>query len=70
MLKAKLVAAAAAVALVGTLGGCATPNAGSGNTGPYAGKHDHNRDAKQGVAGSYTVPSTPPVRRGSLRPAS
>ena len=70
MSKAKLIAAAAAIALVGTLGGCATPDAGTGNNGPYAGRHNHNRDAKQGVAGSYTVPSTPPVRRGSLRPAS
>lgn len=67
MLKAKLIAAAAAAALVGALGGCATPDAGAGST--YAGRHDHNRDAKQGAASSYTAPSAP-VRRGSLRPAS
>ena len=67
MLKAKLIAAAAAVALVGTLNGCASTDAGAGNTSPYAGRHDHSRDAKQGAAPSYTAPSTQ-VRRGSLRP--
>jgi hypothetical protein len=57
---------AAAVAL----GGCAA--AGSGGTGasPYAGRHDHNRDAKQGVAGSPATAPQAPIRRGSLRPAS
>lgn len=69
MLKAKLIAAAAAIALVGTLGGCASTDAGAGSTSPYAGRHDHNRDAKQGAASSYTTPSAP-VRRGSLRPAA
>jgi hypothetical protein len=66
--KAKLIAAAAAIALFGTLGGCATLEAGSGGTSPYAGRHDHNRDAKQGAAPSYTP--TAPVTRKSLRPAS
>ena len=66
--KAKLIVAAAAITLVGTLGGCATLEAGSGGTSPYAGRHDHNRDAKQGAAPSYTP--TAPVTRKSLRPAS
>lgn len=69
MVKARLIAGGAAIALVGALGGCATPEAGTGGTSPYAGRHDHNRDAKQGAASSYTTP-TAPVRRGSLRPAS
>jgi hypothetical protein len=68
MSKAKLIAAAAAIAVVGALGGCATPDAGSGSTSPYAGRHNHNRDAKQGAASAYTTPSAP-VRRKSLRPA-
>ena len=68
MLKAKRVAAAAAIALLGALGGCATLDTATGTTSPYAGRHDHNRDAKQGAAPSYTTPSTP-VHRGSLRPA-
>ena len=69
MLKTKLIAAAAAIALVGVLGGCASTDAGAGSTTPYAGRHDHNRDAKQGAAPSQVTPSTP-VRRQSLRPVS
>jgi hypothetical protein len=65
MLRATLIAAA--VAFVGELGGCAAMSAGWGDTSPYAGRHDHNRDAKQGTASPY-VPSAP-VRRSSLRPA-
>lgn len=68
MLTTKLIAAAAAAVFVGMLAGCATPGAGAGDTSPYAGRHDHNRDAKQGAASSYT-PSAP-VTRKSLRPAS
>jgi hypothetical protein len=67
MLKAKLLAAIAAAAFVVTMGGCAT--AGGGSTGPYAGRHDHNRDAKQGPAPSTAVPAAPATRK-SLRPAS
>ena len=54
---------AAAVAL----GGCAS--AGSGASGPYAGPHNHMRDAKQGPAPS-ALPAQTPVARKSLRPAS
>lgn len=52
------------------LGGCASAGSGSTSAGPYAGRHDHNRDAKQGVAGSPTEERQAPIRRGSLRPAS
>ena len=65
----KLIAAAAAIAVLGALSGCATREAATGAASPYAGRHNHNRDAKQGAAPSYATPSTP-VRRGSLRPAS
>jgi uncharacterized protein YceK len=54
---------AAAVAL----GGCAS--AGSGASGPYAGPHNHMRDAKQGTAPSAVQPAAPYTRK-SLRPAS
>lgn len=54
---------AAAVAL----GGCAS--AGGGASGPYAGPHNHMRDAKQGAAPSAVQPAAPYTRR-SLRPAS
>ena len=53
---------AAAVAL----GGCAS--AGGGASGPYAGPHNHMRDAKQGPA--LTAQPTAPSTRKSLRPAS
>lgn len=69
MLRAKLIAASAAVALVGALSGCTTLDAGAGGTSPYAGRHDHQRDAKQGSVGSVTAPSAPFTRK-SLRPAS
>ena len=67
MLKAKLVASVVALALIGALGGCAS--AGSGSTSPYAGRHDHQRDAKQGLASSAAPPAAPFTRK-SLRPAS
>ena len=51
------------------LGGCAGTGSGGTSASPYAGRHDHNRDAKQGVAGSPAAPQAP-IRRGSLRPAS
>lgn len=54
---------AAAVAL----GGCAT--AGGGASGPYAGPHNHVRDAKQGPAPSAVLPQAPSTRK-SLRPVS
>jgi hypothetical protein len=57
---------AAAVAL----GGCASADSGGTSASPYAGRHDHNRDAKQGVAGSPSAAPQAPIRRGSLRPAS
>ena len=68
MLKDKLVAAAVALALIGALGGCAS--AGSGSATPYAGRHDHQRDAKQGPAPSATAAPSPAFTRKSLRPAS
>lgn len=68
MLKAKLIASAAAVALVAGLGGCAS--AGSGSSSPYAGPHDHQRDAKQGAAPSSSAVPSPAYTRKSLRPAS
>ena len=50
------------------LGGCAT--AGSEvQPSPYAGRHDHMRDAKQGPAPSAVLPQAPSTRK-SLRPAS
>jgi hypothetical protein len=67
MTKTKLIAFTAAIALVGALSGCATD--GGGNTAPYAGPHNHMRDAKQGAAPS-AVPAQTPVARKSLRPAS
>ena len=67
MMKAKLIASAVALALIGALVGCAS--AGSGSTTPYAGPHNHQRDAKQGPAPSETV-TPPPARRKSLRPVS
>lgn len=66
MLKAKLIAAAAAMAMGAALGGCAT--AGAGDTAPYAGRHNHQRDAKQGAAAPVTPAA--PVMRKSLRPVS
>jgi hypothetical protein len=68
MLTTKLIAAAAAAVFVAALGGCATPGAAAGDTSPYAGRHDHSRDAKQGPASAYR-PSAP-VTRKSLRPAA
>lgn len=68
MLKGKIVASAVALALVGALGGCAS--AGGGSTTPYAGRHDHQRDAKQGPAPSATAVPSAPTTRKSLRPAS
>lgn len=53
---------AAAVAL----GGCA--NAGGGASNPYAGPHNHVRDAKQGPPPSAVQPAAPYTRK-SLRPA-
>ena len=67
MLKARLIASAAAVALVAGLGGCAS--AGSGASSPYAGPHNHVRDAKQGAGPSVVQPAAPYTRK-SLRPAS
>jgi hypothetical protein len=67
MSKAKVLAVVAAAALIGALGGCAS--AGGGSTSPYAGRHEHQRDAKQGAPAS-SAPQTTPVRRGSLRPVS
>lgn len=67
MRKARFIASIGAIALAASLGGCAS--AGAGGTGPYAGRHDHMRDAKQGAAPS-AVQAQVPVRRGSLRPAS
>jgi len=55
---------AAAVAL----GGCAS--AGGGSSAPYAGPHNHTRDAKQGPAPSSTALPAAPSTRKSLRPAS
>ena len=57
----------AAIALIAVLAGCA--GAGAGSSTPYAGRHDHQRDAKQGSAPS-TVPPAVPATRKSLRPAS
>lgn len=67
MLKAKLIASAA-VALVAGLGGCAS--AGGGSSSPYAGPHDHQRDAKQGAAPLSSAVPSPAYTRKSLRPAS
>ena len=67
MLKTKLVASAAALALAAVLGACATPS-GDGAS-PYAGRHDHQRDAKQGPVPS-TIPPAAPSTRKSLRPVS
>ena len=53
--------------LAGMLGGCAS--AGGGGSGPYAGLHNHQRDAKQGAAPSAEQPAAPFTRK-SLRPAS
>lgn len=66
MLKVKVIAAAAAALLI-PLSGCAT--SGAADTSPYAGRHDHNRDAKQGFAAPATTPAAPVARKGSLRPA-
>lgn len=60
MLNAKLLATAAAIVLTGTLGGCATPGT-AGPLGPYAGRHDHVRDAKQGPALSVSPESRAPA---------
>jgi hypothetical protein len=49
------------------LGGCAS--AGGGASGPYAGPHNHIRDAKQGPAPLTAQPTAPSTRK-SLRPAS
>ena len=68
MLKTKLIASAAALALIAALGGCAS--AGNGSTSPYAGPHNHQRDAKQGPAPSATTLPSAPSTRKSLRPAS
>lgn len=66
MLKAKLVASLVGLALVGALGGCAS--AGSGSSTPYAGRHDHQRDAKQGAVPTAPVATSPvPTTRKSLR---
>ena len=65
----RLIASASALALAAALAGCATTEAGAGASSPYAGRHDHNRDAKQGGAVSDTRPAAP-VTRKSLRPAS
>jgi hypothetical protein len=54
---------AAAVAL----GGCTS--AGGGSSSPYAGPHNHVRDAKQGPAPSAVQPAAPYTRK-SLRPVS
>lgn len=42
------------------LGGCATA-VGGDQTGPYAGRHDHMRDAKQGPALSPVQPAAAPA---------
>jgi hypothetical protein len=55
-----------AIALIAVLAGCAS--AGAGSSAPYAGRHDHQRDAKQGSVPSQAQPSTPATRK-SLRPA-
>lgn len=68
MLKTRLIASAGAIALVAALGGCAS--AGGGSTSPYAGRHDHQRDAKQGAGPSATAAPSAPSTRKSLRPAS
>lgn len=68
MSNTKLIASVVALAVVGALGGCAS--AGSGSTSPYAGRHDHQRDAKQGPAPSATTVPSAPSSRKSLRPAS
>ena len=67
MLRTRLIASAAVLSVAAALGGCATPTAGSAN--PYAGRHDHQRDAKQGTAPSTSEPSAPFTRK-SLRPVS
>lgn len=67
MRKAKFISSVAAIALVGALGGCAS--AGGGASSPYAGPHNHARDAKQGPAPSAAQPAAPYTRK-SLRPAS
>lgn len=61
MSNARLVATAAAIVLTGALGACATPGAYN-QPGPYAGKYNHQRDAKQGYASS-AVPSQAPAPR-------
>jgi len=55
---------AAAVAL----GGCASAGGGA-SAAPYAGPHNHLRDAKQGPAPSTAQPAAPSTRK-SLRPVS
>lgn len=50
------------------LGGCASAGSGASST-PYAGPHNHVRDAKQGPAPS-AVPPQAPFTRKSLRPVS
>ena len=67
MLNTRLIASAAALAFAAALGGCATPSGDAAN--PYAGRHDHQRDAKQGGAPSTSHP-TAPFTRKSLRPVS
>jgi len=54
MLNMKLLATTAAIVLTGALGGCATPGAGD-QPGPYAGRHNHLRDAKQGPGLSVSL---------------
>ena len=68
MLKVKLIASATAIALVAGLGGCASAGSGASSS-PYAGPHNHQRDAKQGTAGSPVQPGAPATRK-SLRPAA
>jgi hypothetical protein len=48
MVKTKILAAAAAVLVIGALGGCAS----TGEPAGIAGRHQHLRDAKQGPAAS------------------
>ena len=68
MLKTKVIVSAAGIALIAALGGCAS--AGGGSPSPYAGRHEHQRDAKQGAPASTVAPTAAPSARKSLRPAS
>lgn len=58
MLKALLMVSA--VALMGSVAGCATT---SDQPGPFAGKHDHFRDAKQGYATPVALDSAGVTRK-------